>query len=90
MARKSSMSLISHFDLLDAFDPVRKDFARTAYAGLMLDLTDVMTELDGVIARSKLVVTPTLSSEVPLVYSDRQKVEMTYRGRAPESGWPRK
>jgi PAS domain S-box-containing protein len=36
---------------------------------------EVMTELDAVIARSKLTVTPTLSSEVPLVYSDRQKVK---------------
>ena len=38
------MSLISGFDLVDAFDPVRKDFTRTAYAGLLLDLTNVMTE----------------------------------------------
>jgi len=35
----------------------------------------VMAELDAVIARSKLTVTPHLSSEVPLVFSDRQKVK---------------
>ena len=36
---------------------------------------EVMAELDAVIARSKLTVTPRLSSEVPLVFSDRQKVK---------------
>ena len=36
---------------------------------------EVMAELDGVIARSKLTVTPTLSSDVPLVFTDRQKVK---------------
>jgi PAS domain S-box-containing protein len=36
---------------------------------------EVMAELDAVIARSKLSVTPYLSSEVPLVFSDRQKVK---------------
>ncbi len=36
---------------------------------------EVMAELDAVIARSKLTVTPHLSSEVPLVFSDRQKVK---------------
>jgi signal transduction histidine kinase len=36
---------------------------------------EVMAELDAVIARSKLAVTPTLSSDVPLVFSDRQKVK---------------
>ncbi len=36
---------------------------------------EVMTELDPVIARSKLTVTPQLSPEVPLVFSDRQKVK---------------
>jgi PAS domain S-box-containing protein len=36
---------------------------------------EVMTELDPVIARSKLSVLPRLSHEVPLVYSDRQKVK---------------
>ena len=42
--RRSTMALISGFDLIDPFDPIRKDFTRTAYAGLLLDLTDVMTE----------------------------------------------
>ena len=37
------MALISSFDLIEAFDPIRKDFTRTAYAGLCLDLTDAMT-----------------------------------------------
>ena len=36
---------------------------------------EVMAELDAVIARSKLTVTPHLSSEVPLIFSDRQKVK---------------
>ena len=36
---------------------------------------EVMQELDATIARSKLTVTPKLSSEVPLIYSDRQKVK---------------
>jgi signal transduction histidine kinase len=36
---------------------------------------EVMAELDAVIARSRLTVTPHLSSEVPLVFSDRQKVK---------------
>jgi PAS domain S-box-containing protein len=36
---------------------------------------EVMAELDAVIARSKLTVTPRLSAEVPLVFSDRQKVK---------------
>jgi signal transduction histidine kinase len=34
-----------------------------------------MTELDPVIARSRLVVTPRLSPEVPMLQSDRQKVK---------------
>jgi recombinational DNA repair protein (RecF pathway) len=42
--KRSTMALISSFDLIDAYDPIRKDFTRTAYAGLLLDLTDVMTE----------------------------------------------
>jgi PAS domain S-box-containing protein len=36
---------------------------------------EVMTELDPVITRSKLTVMPKLSPEVPLVFSDRQKVK---------------
>ena len=36
---------------------------------------EVMSELDPVIARSKLVVTPTLDPDAPLVRSDRQKVK---------------
>jgi signal transduction histidine kinase len=36
---------------------------------------EVMAELDPVIARSKLTVTPRLAAEVPLVFSDRQKVK---------------
>ena len=36
---------------------------------------EVMAELDAVIARSKLKVTPKLSPEVPLVFTDRQKVK---------------
>ncbi len=36
---------------------------------------EVMTELDPVIARSKLTVAPKLCPELPMVYSDRQKVK---------------
>ena len=36
---------------------------------------EVMTELDPVIARSKLTVTPRLCPELPMIYSDRQKVK---------------
>jgi PAS domain S-box-containing protein len=36
---------------------------------------EVMTELDPVIARSKLTVTPTLYPNLPLIFSDRQKVK---------------
>jgi signal transduction histidine kinase len=36
---------------------------------------EVMAELDPVIARSKLAVTPRLSEEPPVVTSDRQKVK---------------
>jgi len=36
---------------------------------------EVMTELDPVIARSRLAVTPKLCPELPMVYSDRQKVK---------------
>ena len=36
---------------------------------------EVMTELDPVIARSKLTVSPKLCPAMPLVYSDRQKVK---------------
>jgi PAS domain S-box-containing protein len=36
---------------------------------------EVMAELDPVIARSRLTVTPKLCRELPMVYSDRQKVK---------------
>ncbi len=36
---------------------------------------EVMTELDPVIARSRLTVTPKLCPDLPMVYSDRQKVK---------------
>jgi signal transduction histidine kinase len=38
-------------------------------------IPEVMTELDPVIARSKLAVTQQLSPELPLIQSDRQKVK---------------
>lgn len=43
--RRSPLSLISSFDLLDAFDPIRRDLTRTAYASFCLDLVDAMTEV---------------------------------------------
>jgi signal transduction histidine kinase len=36
---------------------------------------EVMTELDPVIARSKLTIMPRLCPELPFIYSDRQKVK---------------
>ncbi|MBI3317857.1 MAG: DNA repair protein RecO [Candidatus Omnitrophica bacterium] len=43
--RRSPWSLVSSFELVDAFDPIRRDLTRTAYAGLCLDLVDGMTEV---------------------------------------------
>lgn len=41
--RHSAWALISSFDLIDAFDPIRRDFSRTAYAAYGLDLVDALT-----------------------------------------------
>lgn len=41
--RRSPWMLISSCDLLDGFEPLRKDLARTAYATYCLDLVDSMT-----------------------------------------------
>ncbi len=41
--RRSAWALISSCDLVDAFDPIRRDFERTAYAAYALDLIDAMT-----------------------------------------------
>ena len=41
--KRSPWALISSCDLLDAFDPIRRDLTRTAYAAYLLDLTDAMT-----------------------------------------------
>ncbi len=43
--RRSPVSLVSHCDLLNAFDPIRRDLVKTAYASYCLDLTDAMMEL---------------------------------------------
>jgi len=43
--KRSGLALMSSFDLIDAFDPIRRDFVRTAYATLCLDLVDAMTEI---------------------------------------------
>jgi len=40
--KRSGVALISTFDLLDAFDPIRRDLARLSYASLCLDLVDQM------------------------------------------------
>lgn len=42
--RRSSVALISAFDLIDAFDPIRRDLVKISYASLFLDLVDGMTE----------------------------------------------
>ena len=44
--RRSPWALISSCDLLDAFDPVRRDFDRTAYAAYALELVESMTGLN--------------------------------------------
>ena len=41
--RRSPWVLISSCDLLDAFDPIRRDFLKTAYAAYGLDLVDALT-----------------------------------------------
>lgn len=41
--RRSPWVLVSACDLIDGFEPVRRDLARTAYATYMLDLVDSMT-----------------------------------------------
>lgn len=41
--RRSAWALISSCDLVDAFDPIRRDFSRTAYAAYALDLVDALT-----------------------------------------------
>jgi DNA repair protein RecO len=42
--RRSSVDLISHFDLIDAFDPIHRDLVRLSYASFLLDLVDAMTQ----------------------------------------------
>ena len=41
--RRSPWVLVSACDLLDGFEPIRRDLARTAYATYCLDLVDSMT-----------------------------------------------
>ena len=43
--RRSPWALVSSCDLIDPFDALRRDFRRTAYGALMLDLVDAMTEV---------------------------------------------
>ena len=43
--RRSPLSLISSCDLIDAFDPIRRDLTRTAYASFCVDLVNSMTEM---------------------------------------------
>ncbi len=43
--KRTALSLISHCDLLDGFDGIRRDFARTAFALFCLDWVDAMTEV---------------------------------------------
>ncbi len=42
--RRSPVCLISACDLLDAFDPIRRDLTRLAYAGFCMDCVEAMTE----------------------------------------------
>ena len=43
--KRSSTSLISACDLIDAFEPIRRDFVKVSYASLCLDLVDALTEI---------------------------------------------
>ena len=42
--RRSPWSLVSACDLLDAFDPIRRDLTRISYASFCLDAVDSLTE----------------------------------------------
>ncbi len=42
--RRSPWSLVSGCDLIDAFDPIRRDLTRLSYAGFCLDAVDAVTE----------------------------------------------
>lgn len=42
--RRSPYCLISSCDLMDAFDPLRRDLAKLCFASFCLDLVDAMTE----------------------------------------------
>ena len=42
--KRSPWALVSVCDLLDPFDPIRRDLRRTAHAAVCLDLVDAMTE----------------------------------------------
>ena len=43
--RRSPVSLVSSCDLMDAFEPIRRDLTKTAYASYCLDLVDMMTQV---------------------------------------------
>ena len=43
--RRSPWALVSHCDLLEPFEPLRRDLSRLAYATYLLDLVDGMTGL---------------------------------------------
>jgi len=43
--RRSPWALVSHCDLLEPFEPLRRDLTRLAYATYLLDLVDGMTGL---------------------------------------------
>ena len=42
--RRSPWSLVSTCDLMDAFDPIRRDLTRLSYASFCLDAVDAITE----------------------------------------------
>lgn len=42
--RRSPWSLVSGCDLIDAFDPIRRDLTRLSYASFCLDAVDAVTE----------------------------------------------
>ncbi len=42
--RRSPLSLVSACDLIDAFDPIRRDLTKISYASFCLDAVDAITE----------------------------------------------
>lgn len=89
--RRSAWTLISSCDLVDAFDPIRRDFSRTAYAAYALDLVDAFTgvndphpEIFHLLRRMLTGLGRTADPPVLLRYLEIHLLKMS--GLLPESG----